>query len=248
MSELATTRLTELSQQLHHILEQASAASHKALECGNEAGAMLDEAKAICERDRLNYQEWLRDEFGRSREWAAQLIQIHEKWPQIEARLNDQMMFGFWSSATRRAIAEDRPPSENVVFDDTAPIPESAYDVPDTLVVDFQYPDEDDEPEHSVSEAIGQFFKYIVPRKLATKEDWKTFHVRVLGTAFLLGVVPDDVSMRDACSALGVSHATISKYVRDLADKTGIRSPIMKREGARAKYSQVQREKHWRRR
>lgn len=247
--QLTTQRLEEIKTELAQTLTSASSASRLALEAGSRAGELLHEARSICESTRRNYRAWLESQ-RLSRDKARVLEQLHIDWPTIKDRLDGQTLLPF--TEIKRITDAKRPDRADItgaMLDDQTPAPDDAYSIPQTLSEDFHYPDEDeDTASHAASETLAGIFRYVVPKRLEKREDWRTFAVRVVGMAFLSGAMPDNVSMRDACAALGVSHATISKYVRQLSDATGIRSPIQKREGAREVYRKVQTEGHWRRR
>jgi len=244
-TELSTTRLSDIEAELKRTLESANDYGRKALEAGNRAGELLHEAESIHGRDGSSYKHWLESQ-RIPREKAKAFVQLHIDWPQIQQRLDSQTMLPF---AEARRLAKDKPEMDGAMWRDDLEVGDNAYQIPETVSEDFEYPGEgDEEHRHHGADAIAGFMRFVVPRRLNRPEDWRTFAVRVMGTAFLLGVVPDNVSMRDACKAMGVSHATISKFVRELADKTGMRCPQMKRESTRETYSQVQRENHWRHR
>ena len=246
--DLSLQRLDQIETELKQALAAAADHGRQALENGNHAGELLHEAEAVCRHNAVNYKDWLSERIQINREKARTLVQLHIDWPQVQERLDSQILLDF--SGARRLIAGKHRPHVSVdgaMWDDDTEPPDDAYRIPETISVGFEYPDDEPEQPPPVVDAIAGIYRYVVPRRLETKEDWRTCLVRFIGTAFLLGVMPDGVSMRDACKALNVSHATISKYVRQLADATGIRSPLQKKEGARGVYSRVQKERHWRR-
>lgn len=256
-TQIAAARLPEIEAELLDILQTAHNAAKDALEAGSRAGSLLHEAQALCERSQTSFRDWLQNRIKMNRDRARTLINLHIDWPRVKERMDNQLMFDYGGAKRMIDSADTRKHSvSGAVFDETVSIGSEAYEIPNTLTVDFQYPDEDEDEPVSASTrstdttiaAVESIYRYVIPRKLETREDWRTCLVRFIGTAFLLGVMPDNLSMRDACAALGVSHATVSKYVRQLADATGIRSPIQKRESARKVYSDVQKADHWRRR
>lgn len=248
--ENLSKRLPQIAEKVKELMGRAKEKAIEALELQKEAGEMLHEAEAICQTCGISYKAWVRDKAHIQPDKARELIQMHIQWNDFQTLISPQSTFDFMN--TRKVLMGFAPKEDiqGAAVDETVPIPEEAYIPPVLPSVGFEYPEEEpsESPYAAGMELLDVLFAYIIPAKLTKREHWRTFVMRFVAISFLYDKMPQNVSLREACRALGLSHATMSKYTRQLADKLGIHSRIQKREWARRRYSEVQKQNHWRNR